>query len=575
MITVSAARRSFQSLPSRILLFLTIALMPLGLISVYQTSGVVREAVALAERDILARTLEAASTEYSAIRRAVGASYALGAMAEAVGPTSPACQQTMARFVDDQSQFIFAGYIQANGRMACASIGDAMDFAEFEDWQDLIRDPRPMVAVNPVGAISGRAVMIVSAPTFGPDGAFAGTTSISIPHDLADTLRSGGIDRVDVALANAAGEIISTSAGPSGAARFEALGLVPRDMTVPLSGAAAIVETAAGTQASVAIVPLVETNIFVIGTWAARAAPLSVSLLGFAAPVFPILMWLASLFVAYFAVDRLVLRHLAGLRGRKASFSGQDRGQGSVRIPAAPMEIQEIARSYNALVERVVDGHGALEASVAEKEVLLKEVHHRVKNNLQLISSILNMQLRTIKEGDAARILRRVQDRVMSLATIHKALYTDTQVDRVRADLLLREIIAGVMNVGGSHAIKTDIAFEPVALDPDQAVPLCLLVTEAVTNALKYAGAAVGDQISLSVALRETDTGQVTVLVRNSRGPVPGQDGAEGEDGSGLGMRLISAFVSQLGGEMDVTADAATYGLRVTFTKLPLRATDA
>ena len=142
----------------------------------------------------------------------------------------------------------------------------------------------------------------------------------------------------------------------------------------------------------------------------------------------------------------------------------------------------------------------------------------------------------------------------MSLATIHKSLYTDTNVDTVRIDRLLGEIIRSSLNVANSPGlqINSKIDLDPIELDPDQAVPLSLLVTEAITNAVKYAGTAEQGKPSLSVKLSEPSPAEVHLVVA----------------GTGMGARLIEAFVQQLGGEIDVTETDDRYVIRVQFTKL-------
>jgi two-component sensor histidine kinase len=245
-------------------------------------------------------------------------------------------------------------------------------------------------------------------------------------------------------------------------------------------------------------------------------------------------------------------------------------GHAFVTLPDAPIEILAIADSYNRLLDRVAEDTTKLQDNVAEKETLLREVHHRVKNNLQLISSILNMQMRGVEDDHARRILSRVQDRVMSLSSVHRALYTETQLQNVRADLLLAEIIDGISDMGSSANSQLDITVDlkPIRLDPDQAVPLSLLATEAMTNAVKYVGAEDGAPASIDVTLRETEAGEVTFTVRNTRGSAGGQDPDAEVSGTGLGARLIKSFASQLGGDVEIEQTDMVYDLRVRFQKL-------
>ena len=106
----------------------------------------------------------------------------------------------------------------------------------------------------------------------------------------------------------------------------------------------------------------------------------------------------------------------------------------------APAEIAEMETGFSAMAERILREDAETEDRLHEQKVLLREVHHRVKNNLQLISSIINMQMRQIDSPEARHVLRRVQDRVLGLATIHRNL-TQTDAGTIRADVVLREIV--------------------------------------------------------------------------------------------------------------------------------------
>lgn len=554
-----------QSLATRLLVMLTLALLPLGLIAVYQTVTVVREATTLSERDILVRTAEAAKEELALVQRALGSAQGLGASVRGLPPGDPACAKVFSRFVED-SPFNLAMFFETGGGTRCSSAGDARDFREFEIIRDFFENPVQMVTITQAGRSSGESVMVAMRPVFDERSELLGGVAISIPHSLSDRLLANRIDDMEIALIDADGTVLSASTGIDNIASFEALGVVPNRLVMGSLGIARRVTSTTGGDRLVAVVPLIPGNLYALGRWSPAASVPKVSLLGAATPAFPVLMWLASLFVAFLAIDRLVLRHLKILRASMSRFSPDSPGKGHARLSGAPSEVSDIADSYNRMIDRIAADHANLEANVREKEVLLKEIHHRVKNNLQLIASILNMQIRKIDSDDVRSVLRRVQDRVMSLALIHKTLYPDTQVDVVRADALLDEIIRSVMKsaaVPGGPEIAVDLA--PVRLDPDQAVPLSLLVTEAVTNAVKYSGQNGAGGSFIRIWMTEPDPGRVELRVVNSRGQtIP----PVGDDGSGLGSRLIFAFASQLGGEIHVAETESEYAISVEFPKL-------
>ncbi|MEL7184077.1 MAG: sensor histidine kinase, partial [Pseudomonadota bacterium] len=229
-----------------------------------------------------------------------------------------------------------------------------------------------------------------------------------------------------------------------------------------------------------------------------------------------------------------------------------------------PEEIESIALTYNKLLAHILRDRQALEQSVAEKDVLLREVHHRVKNNLQLMASILNMQIRTVDDPTARAVLRRVQERVMSLSSIHKALYTDTTLATVRADRLLSEVVQAVTSVAqqARAGIDVSVKLDRAELDPDQAVPLALLTNELLTNALKYLGHPEDGPPHVAVRLA-VDGQDMTLSVENSTGPaVIDQSGPEG---TGLGRRLMDAFTMQLNGSLEIETQTDRHIVRMAF----------
>lgn len=552
-----------RSLYVRLLALLTIALLPLGLIAVYQTFKVVKEAEAFANGVILEKTLSAARRELGLIQRAHGVANALGTAA--VATEKAQCEAIMRLFVSLDTQVMFAGFVNIDGAMQCSSNEGDIDFSDFKEWQDFPSNPRPMVAIKREGTETKRSVVVAIVPIYSQAGTLLGASSVSLQHSLDDDSLGSETDTLEMAVVNQQGEILYASTGIDNVETFDQLRLVPAEMNIPQGGSTLWVEDE-DARLEIAIVPLLNREIYLVGRWTASTRPFSVSLLGTATPVFPVIMWLMSLFVAFFAIDRLVLQYLKKMRARMAAFTVDDLSGSHVTLENAPSEIAEIADSYNHMINRIAQDHEDLAQSVREKDILLKEIHHRVKNNLQLIASILNMQLRQIEAPEAKAVLRRVQDRVMSLATIHKSLYIDENVEVVQIDRLITEIVNETLKMGTSptRQLHTSINIASIELDPDQAVPLSLLVAEAITNAVKYAShTRIGEQY-LSIELSEPTPSEVRLTVHNSRGS-PSDNPAEG---TGLGAQLIEAFVQQLGGELEVAETDTSYALDVRFPKL-------
>ena len=210
----------------------------------------------------------------------------------------------------------------------------------------------------------------------------------------------------------------------------------------------------------------------------------------------------------------------------------------------------------------LLDDEARMEDALREKNVLLKEVHHRVKNNLQLISSIMNMKIRRASQPETIAVLKRLQERIMGLSTVHRNLYQTENLSRSNAGRLLSDLFGQLISSGAEAGSNIDYRgdFDDVILFPDQAVPLALLASELATNALKYAGAEAGGRPTIRATLSLIEPGIARLTCRNSVGGT-----TETDDSTGLGAQLIRAFAAQVGGEVQITQTDDLYDVVVTF----------
>jgi two-component sensor histidine kinase len=197
-----------------------------------------------------------------------------------------------------------------------------------------------------------------------------------------------------------------------------------------------------------------------------------------------------------------------------------------------------------------------IKASLQEKEVLLKEVHHRVKNNLQVISSLLDLQAGHSRDARVIEMFRDSQNRVSSMGLIHERLYQAEDLARVD----FAEYIQGLVNnlfysySADAAAISLEIRVEDVVLDVDRGIPCGLIVNELVSNSLKYAFPA-GRQGRLQVHMRHQDDSLVLVVADDGIG-IP-EEFDVGRTTS-LGLRLVSTLVRQLKGSLTLSRDEGT-----------------
>lgn len=193
-----------------------------------------------------------------------------------------------------------------------------------------------------------------------------------------------------------------------------------------------------------------------------------------------------------------------------------------------------------------------IEASLAEKEVLLREIHHRVKNNLQIVSSLLSLQSSYITDEGALDAIRESRARVHSMSLIHQNLYTDEGLIGIDVDAYISALATSLFhsyNIRENIALETDIA--PLKLDVDTVIPLGLILNELLTNCLKYAFVN-RDEGRVRVALREEE-GSLLLSVHDDGVGLPPD--AEAGAKKSFGHKMISAFLQKLKGTMDMRSD--------------------
>lgn len=556
--------RWYRRLSVQLVALLTLALLPLGSIALFQTNQVAREAERTAAVSLLGLTERAARSEQTLIERAVGAARLFGSVAPDLLRNPDACFANLSRFVVANPEYSFIGILPLSGIIECSSSPKTLDFRDWPGFAETMAAQEPTIVVNEAAPSSGQSVFVISEPFF-VDDTFAGFVSVSIPHSgLPET--SEGMEELgleELITFNKEGTMLTSRTGLDAATRELP---ADRQLAALSINQSQTFRTANrnGIERRYSIVTIEGSPAAVMAVW--RIGEGSVGAAGFPLPpfVFPILMWIASMGVAMLAMHTLVLRHLHRLRRRMNAFADTRKTDAAYPEQAVvPTEIEMVEQNFEQMSQEIMRDEAVLEDALREKGVLVKEIHHRVKNNLQLISSIMNMQIRSAKLEETKTVLRRVQDRVLSLATIHRDLYQSQDQGRVNVGALTTEIVensAEFVN-GEGRQLSVTTSIENVLLYPDQAVPLSLLVAEAVTNAMKYIGDDPADKAFIDVVLRQDDRACLLVI-SNSIGRTAAQDG------TGLGGQLMNAFAMQLGGQVETEETDKRYVLTLTFNAL-------
>jgi PAS domain S-box-containing protein len=218
---------------------------------------------------------------------------------------------------------------------------------------------------------------------------------------------------------------------------------------------------------------------------------------------------------------------------------------------------EEQLKRFNEELEMQVAGRTeALNKSLHEKEILIKEVHHRVKNNMQIITSLLNLQSRTIDDPAVLKTIKESQSRIKAMALVHERLYQSGDVSSINlkdyVQFLARELFSfyGVK----SQLVRVTINAPAIDVNIDTAIPLGLMVNELISNAIKYAFPENRKgEIVIEIA---KDKKTISLVVRDNGVGIPAD--FDWHNAKSLGIRLVNSLVEQLQGTIEMDRSAGT-----------------
>ena len=239
----------------------------------------------------------------------------------------------------------------------------------------------------------------------------------------------------------------------------------------------------------------------------------------------------------------------------------RDGGTFAARSSAAdPYEVHALFRSFSVATAALDAQKAALREAMDRQELLMQEIHHRVKNNLQIVASLLNLQASRIRQPQARAEFQSARDRVRALATLHRHLYAHGEVHTINMREFLAELCTQLLQAMGETQggrIQFSIDASEIQMSSDQAVPLSLIVTEAVSNSLKYAFPG-GRSGTVSVRLAIISDMAELLIQDDGVGIPPSQEADASGARDGLGLRLIRGFARQLNAQLQVTEGAGT-----------------
>ena len=529
------------------LVVVSVALSPIAIFSALQGLERARSDVTSIHERLIKSARSAASDEESVLTSAEQVTRALSNLS-AVRDVGPACDSELGEALFGVTNFSNLARLDKKGVVVCSAVPTAKGVSSAQQpiFQQVRRSSKFLVSGEIESAVLSRPVIAGMLPLFNSSGTFDGALVIVLDvKRLEPLVRSRDLaDGAVLFIYDANGHILAASD--------------------PVIANALVAHSAASARAGI----LREATDSRGESWTFAAAPLrgGAMTVAFAMPqavlfgstyfnvgadlLMPIMMISFAWLGVWFAAERVVTRWILYLRRFSAVYR---RGRYGIRpqLDGAPSEFRSLGEGMAAMASSIQDRDRRLHDALEQKSILIREIHHRVKNNLQIVMSLLSLQAGQLRDTSAREALTQAQIRINALALVHRILHDAEELATVDLKQLLHElslqIAEGMGHENDSVRIQENVVSRRVS--GDVAVPVALFVAEALTNIFKYAFAPGTDGLIVMSLLPEA-TGKLRLSIVD--------DGAGFDTSvasSGLGCRLINTFGIQMGGISKVCSD--------------------
>ncbi|MBM0104516.1 ATP-binding protein [Steroidobacter sp. S1-65] len=565
---VAASRSWFgrnAGLRPRLVLIVGVAMLAPGALAVLQAISSYNSSMRILEQNLAQAAQLSATEQVNMISASRDILTSLAAQPDVRAGQGPACRRALQRAIGGLDQYAGASVVDAKGNFTCASspTRSGVNVADRQWFISVMSGDGFVISDLIVSRWLGTWGISTAVPLVDDDGVIRGAVALFIGLDWL-TRRyhsSNQTDDTAFALLDSQGEIITGEAERSPArSPLPRRDIVNEHLREHLQGGQTQTFRARGHDGVwrlYAISPLLGGRIFVIlGTPVLTAiGPLALQV---AWGVFtPLLMWALAIAVVWFGIEHLVVRWITYLERITSAYAAGRHSVRPERVSAAPAEIRSLGETFSRMADLLSARENELRDSLAQKEILVREIHHRVKNNLQLVMSLLNLHARRIRDPRAEVAFAEARSRINALATLHRRLYESESLQEIDLRWFLDDLCAELRRGGLSRGRNVELNVEAPSevIGPDVAVPLGLLVTEAITNAYKHA---FNERDGGHISVRVTRESPASLLL-TIRDDGTGFDmAASTQDQSGLGRSLIEAFVRQLRGELETRSDDGT-----------------
>jgi two-component sensor histidine kinase len=543
---MQAGREPGWTLRRRLQAIITMALLPVVLVSILQGVSRARLDIDNVHDRLLQSARTVAAGDQNLLAAAEQVLRAVGSLSEVRGMNGN-CDGVLADTLIGVRYFSSLTRIDANGRVACSAVALAhglsvKGYAVFDAAQ---KTDGMAVSNELISRVTGQPVIGGMLALHKPDGSFDGTVAIALDvHWIDYMMRSSNLPKGAVAVVfDRAGKVIATNNKDVGSAIVKAAfasGADPSDVSSAVDsrgdlwryGNAALM----GNSIFVAFA-MSESRLF-------GPTYLHVGL-DFA---LPILMIGFAWFAIWLATDRQVTQWISYLRRIATAYRS---GHYAIRpdLADAPAEFKLLGDALSDMAEAIQDRDRRLREAVDMKTTLIKEIHHRVKNNLQIVMSLLAIQANQVKDAPAKDALLQAQTRVNALALVHRILTELEDQSTLDIRQLLEELCHQIAGGMSNERVRVEVDVPSRVVSGSVAVALALFTVEALTNIFKHAFPA-GRQGVVRVSMAPAPGGKLRLVIADD-GAGFAMDSAD----KSVGSRLIKTFGLQLGGVSSVHSE--------------------
>lgn len=530
---------SLRSLRGRMALLLGMALLPTGLLALNAGIGAVNASHAVAQEEAASAELRDMGARQVDIQRLRTVARTIAANGDLVSRNMRDCSQLLRRLGAEFHELAAVVILDETARIRCAADPGAVGrqsaagplIAESARLGDVAAGfvASPVMANGPVlGAV---------APMRSGSHLYAGLTRLSGPL-LARSKGASGQAGGFAALVDGSGRVLQVNGLETGSARMAALAAAVQHPAKLTTKPFRVGESWA------VMVKFLEPDIYIVHGWRPGRLGPAASVYALWTLIAPLLLWLAAVAVAWWALEVYVARPLSTLESLARSYARGEETAAPESFRHAPEEISSLRRTLAAMAKTLRGREKRIAEALQEERALLLEVNHRVKNNLQVVASILSILARSSDNDQQAIGLTRAQDRIQLLALAQNEIHSSGELRDVRLDKLAGDICHALVAARGARAANVTLrtTFESARTSVEYAVPFAFLVGESLLQTLD--NLVDGEPAIVDLALK-VDRGDDIIFT------IEAPDIGAVRVAPPIAHRIIAGFARQIGATVD------------------------